>query len=475
MLDFHPGYSIGTLTVPLTSLNAQLKTIAKQLGNLADLQGALAAQISELSRQQGTLVETLRQLEEMTTTPELPADIFEVIASHLAGDNALRSLANLNVASRTVHEATNSTLYETVTWDREDRSWWKRFAVGENGQKMPRRWKYVKFMLLYAYHDVAMKEDLSSALSTTTGTSTNSSQIIPQMFPNIRALLLVPPLQPHRWHLTIYQSVSSSTLFGTIMANTPNKSRPACMTEEYDLMPDPHPVLPICPIGFERLDVVVQKGAQVWDDGTQAAGGWWNAYQVNKLRIEVANTTTVHVSTSSMEQEEGLNATSLAQLYKLLHTAAQRSSEKAVMSSRMMDWGQEVPSLHVHTETVEEATVLAETMQQLGSKFPHLAAMNTTWTTQTAFPSYKLESILSDLSFTYASLKPKSLPTRSFIEISHAAEGKQRATAQADGVESLSGFVSGMDGYEGTTEGASWVVQTAGGAGMSVRSGRLFF
>jgi hypothetical protein len=74
----------------------------------------------------------------------LPADIFEVIASHLAGDNALRSLANLNVASRTVHEATNSTLYETVTWDKEDRSWWKRFTVGEWGEKIPRRWKYVK-------------------------------------------------------------------------------------------------------------------------------------------------------------------------------------------------------------------------------------------------------------------------------------------------------------------------------------------
>jgi hypothetical protein len=75
MLDFHPGYSIGTLTVPLTSLNAQLKTIAKQLGNLADLQGALAAQISELSRQQGSLVETLRQLEEMTVSAFLSYSI----------------------------------------------------------------------------------------------------------------------------------------------------------------------------------------------------------------------------------------------------------------------------------------------------------------------------------------------------------------------------------------------------------------
>jgi hypothetical protein len=76
--------------------------------------------------------------------PELPPDIFEVIASHLAGDNALRSLANLNVASRTIHEATNSTLYETVTWDHSDRSWWKRFDVGTTGEKRPRRWKYVK-------------------------------------------------------------------------------------------------------------------------------------------------------------------------------------------------------------------------------------------------------------------------------------------------------------------------------------------
>jgi hypothetical protein len=214
-------------------------------------------------------------------------------------------------------------------------------------------------MLLYAYQDVAMKEDLATAFCCTTGSNINSSQIIPQMFPNIRALLLVPPLQPHRWHLTIYQSVSSSTLFGTILANTPNTSRPACMTEEYDLMPDPHPVLPICPIAFERLDVVVQKGAQVWDDGR---GNWWNAYQVNKLRVEIAAATTTDISVMTGSPTEELDATSLAQLYKLLHTTAQRSSEKAVMSSRMMDWGSEVPSLHVHTETVDEAGVLAETV-----------------------------------------------------------------------------------------------------------------
>lgn len=213
-------------------------------------------------------------------------------------------------------------------------------------------------MLLYAYQDVAMKEDLSSAYSTATGTSINASQIIPQMFPNIRALLLVPPLQPHRWHLTVYQSVSSATLFGTIMARTPNTSRPACMTEEYDLMPDPHPVLPICPTGFERLDVVVRKGAQVWADAG-VEGGWWNVYQVNKLRIEIA--TSIDSAIAGLRTEE-LDAASLAELYKLLHTTAQRSSEKAVMSSRMMDWGQEVPSVHIHTETVEEASVLPETV-----------------------------------------------------------------------------------------------------------------
>jgi hypothetical protein len=112
--------------------------------------------------QQGNIVETLRQLEGMPvsaihqcsrigadpslsqTAPELPSDVFEVIASHLAGDNALRSLANLNVASRMIHEATNSTLYETVTWDHSDRSWWKRFNIGTDGEKQPRRWRYVK-------------------------------------------------------------------------------------------------------------------------------------------------------------------------------------------------------------------------------------------------------------------------------------------------------------------------------------------
>jgi hypothetical protein len=83
MVDFHPGYSIGAVTAPLHSLNHQLKMIAKQLGTLSELHGALAAQVSisggerwisanglltqiaELTMQQGNIVETLRQLEGM--------------------------------------------------------------------------------------------------------------------------------------------------------------------------------------------------------------------------------------------------------------------------------------------------------------------------------------------------------------------------------------------------------------------------
>jgi hypothetical protein len=48
MVDFHPGYNIGAVTVPLHSLNQQLKMIAKQLGSLSELHGALAAQVSIL-------------------------------------------------------------------------------------------------------------------------------------------------------------------------------------------------------------------------------------------------------------------------------------------------------------------------------------------------------------------------------------------------------------------------------------------
>ena len=46
MVDFHPGYSIGAVTLPLHSLNQQLKMIAKQLGTLSELHGALATQVS---------------------------------------------------------------------------------------------------------------------------------------------------------------------------------------------------------------------------------------------------------------------------------------------------------------------------------------------------------------------------------------------------------------------------------------------
>lgn len=46
MVDFHQGYNLGAVTVPLHSLNLQLKMIAKQLASLSELHGALAAQVS---------------------------------------------------------------------------------------------------------------------------------------------------------------------------------------------------------------------------------------------------------------------------------------------------------------------------------------------------------------------------------------------------------------------------------------------
>jgi hypothetical protein len=45
----------------------------------------------------------------------LPLELIVAIGEILSGDGCLRTLASLNVTSRTLHEETQSALYETVT------------------------------------------------------------------------------------------------------------------------------------------------------------------------------------------------------------------------------------------------------------------------------------------------------------------------------------------------------------------------
>jgi hypothetical protein len=47
----------------------------------------------------------------------LPAELLEIIAEFLAGEFKLGSLANLNVASRDMHEITSAVLWTTVWLD----------------------------------------------------------------------------------------------------------------------------------------------------------------------------------------------------------------------------------------------------------------------------------------------------------------------------------------------------------------------
>jgi hypothetical protein len=210
-------------------------------------------------------------------------------------------------------------------------------------------------MLLYAYHNLALREDLETAVGKC------DQDIITEMFPNIRALLLVPPLQPHRWLLNIYRSVHASTLFGSILGSIPNKSHPACMTEDYDLMPDPHPVQPICPTAFDRLEIMVTPGTQLW--ASSSTEEWWRRYQINKLRIEVAAPAATEGS-----KAQGLDETSLAELWKLLHTMAHRAAEKS-MSEHMMDFMIEQPSVSLLTNSVEDCEAVPGMVSPTKARF----------------------------------------------------------------------------------------------------------
>lgn len=114
------------------------------------------------------------------------------------------------------------------------------------------------------------------------------------------------------------------------------------MTEDYDLVPDPHPVQPICPTAFDRLEIMVNSGAQLW--ASSSSEEWWKQYQINKLRIEVSapdNDSVAH----------GLDEVSLAEFFKLVHTTAHRAAEKS-MSGHMMDFMVEQPSISLLTNSL---------------------------------------------------------------------------------------------------------------------------
>jgi hypothetical protein len=51
------------------------------------------------------------------TTPILPPELVDTIASFLSHDNAFRTLANLSLLCRTFRDATVKTLYETLVVD----------------------------------------------------------------------------------------------------------------------------------------------------------------------------------------------------------------------------------------------------------------------------------------------------------------------------------------------------------------------
>jgi hypothetical protein len=67
--------------------------------------------------------------------PNLPLDIYGVIAEFLAGAFAFGTLASLNVANHLIRDETTSVLYETLLLDREVD--WQRYTFGEPYEDLP--------------------------------------------------------------------------------------------------------------------------------------------------------------------------------------------------------------------------------------------------------------------------------------------------------------------------------------------------
>lgn len=81
--------------------------------------------------------------------PQLPTELVVIIAEFLAVDLALGSLAQLNLATRTIHQETLPVLFETVAFEKK---WWlkKREIKG---------WKWIKCV---PCHVVVRGADMSS-------------------------------------------------------------------------------------------------------------------------------------------------------------------------------------------------------------------------------------------------------------------------------------------------------------------------
>lgn len=93
----------------------------------------------------------------------------------------------------------------------------------------------------------------------------------------------------------------------------------------------------------------------------------------------------------------------------------------------------------------------------------------------------QLESLFADMSAAYSSIKPSLLlPSRSFIDISHVADNKKPvADVQQGEHQYVTGQISGLDSFDGSTDGLRWEIRTPNGGGLdgtgTLRTGRVYF
>jgi hypothetical protein len=73
------------------------------------------------------------------TCPDLPLDVFYVIACHLAGSYAFGTLAALHLANHDVAETVLPVLYETILRDNKE-----NILFLEDGGVYPDRFKHTK-------------------------------------------------------------------------------------------------------------------------------------------------------------------------------------------------------------------------------------------------------------------------------------------------------------------------------------------
>ncbi|KAJ9112687.1 hypothetical protein QFC22_006189 [Naganishia vaughanmartiniae] len=191
-------------------MNGQLDGLAKGSANHPNQQNRVWAQhLADAA---------LAQPQDSSQEDEaLPTDVLVVVAELLAGDGNLKTLANLNITGRHIHEGTVPVLYETVIFANE-----KAVDSFVRNAK-PTVWKYVKFLFVTGTDLALLRRHLPKQPQED---PPSLDDLLTTSFPRLTVFGSIDPTSPvpsrnhnRSLHLTLYKPFKLDDLLGPCIPN----------------------------------------------------------------------------------------------------------------------------------------------------------------------------------------------------------------------------------------------------------------